>query len=268
MSPQVSYPNSPRPGNRVGAPHLLAGLDVVGRDPAARIEVVAARHPGHHPSLDDLRPTRVVVADLPVADRLVPQHLTGTRVERQQVGVVGADDQLVFVECPVAVRASQRGAVIDPRPAILPQTGAVANVERLDEVARLHQEHDAVVDEGRGLLHALDHGPCPGETQVRYIGRVDLVEGAVTPVVVAAPPHEPVARRRVDEHLPGDRGVLVGGGLCRDERSREQKARRDQAGDGSRERSHELDHVGGATRSVSRTTRLSVRWQGRYATIV
>ena len=155
------------------------------------------------------------------------------------MGVVGADEQLVFVEGPVAVRAGQRGGVLDPRPAVFPQPGAVANVERLDVVARLDQEHDAVVDERRGLLQALRHGPRPGEAQVTDISGVDLVEGAVTPVVVAAPPHQPVVPRGVDEHLLGDRRVVVGGGLCRDERSREQ-ARRDHAANGSREQTHPL----------------------------
>ena len=154
------------------------------------------------------------------------------------MGVVGADEQPVLVEGPVAAGARQRGAVLDPRPAILPQTGAVAHVQRLDVVARLHQEHDAVVDERRGLLQALGHGPRPGETQAAHVGRVDLVERAVAPVVVGAPPHRPVARRRVDEHLLGHRRVVVDGGLRRGDRSREQKARRDQSGKGSRELSH------------------------------
>ena len=227
-------------GNRVGAPHFLAGLDVVGRDPAARVEVIAARHPGHHPPLDDLRPARVVLARLPVTDRLVPRHLAGARVERQQVGVVRADDQLVLVERPVAGRAGQPCAVLDPGPAVLPQAGAIANVERLDVVARLHQEHDAVMDERRGLLDAFGHGPRPGEAQASHVGGVDLVEGAVTPVVVAAAPHEPVARRRVDEHVLGDRGVVVGGGLRGNDGSREQNARHERAGHGSREPSHWL----------------------------
>ena len=225
-------------GNGVRAPHLLAGPGVVGRDPAARVEVVAARHAGHHAALDDLRPAGVVLADLPVADRHVPHHLAGARVEGHQVGVVGADEQLVLVEGSVAVRAGQRGAVLDPRPAILPQPGAVAHVERLDVVARLHQEHDAVVHERRRLLQAFGHGPGPGQAQAAHVGGVDLVERAVAPVVVGAPPHRPVARRRVDEHLLGDRRVLVDGGLRRGDRSREQKARRNQAGDGSGELSH------------------------------
>ena len=143
------------PRNRVRAPHLGARVDIVGRHPAAGVEEIAAGHAGDDTPLDHHRAARIVLADGPVADRDVPFDLARPDVQGHQVGVVRGDEQLVAVERAVAVGAGQRGPMLDLLPAILPEAGAVAHVERLDEVARLHQEHDAVVHERRRLVGVL-----------------------------------------------------------------------------------------------------------------
>ena len=144
-------------------------------------------------------------------------------------GVVGGDEQLVVVEGAVAVDAGQGRRMVDLLPAILPEARAVAHVEGLDEVARLHQEHHPVVHERRRLLPPLPHGPRPREPQAADVRRVDLIERTVPPVAVGPPPHRPVLRRRVQQHVPGHRRVAVGDGLRRGGRPGEQEADQDRA---------------------------------------
>ena len=180
----------------------------MGRDPAARVQVIAARHAGDDAPLDHHRTAGIVLANGPVAHLHVPFDLARTGIEGHEVGVVGGDEQLVPVERTVAVDAGERGAVLDLLAAVFPDARPVADVERFDEVARLHQEHHAVVDERRRFLAALRHRPGPRQAQAAHVGRVDLIERAVPPVTVGPPPHQPVAGRRVDQHLLGH-GLVV-----------------------------------------------------------
>ena len=235
-------------GNGVRAPHLGAGVGVVGRHPTAGVEVIAAGHAGDDASLDHHRAARVVLADGPVADRDVPLDLAGPGVQGDEVGVVGGDEQLVVVEGAVAVDAGERRRMLDPLPPVLPEARAVAHVEGLDEVARLHQEHHPVVHERGRLLPALSHGPGPRETQAADVGRVYLVKRTVPPVAVGPPPHRPVARRRSRQHVPGHRRVAVGDGLRRGGRPGEQEADQDGAEPQPRHDAHVLSSRGGLAR--------------------
>src|SRR5690606_26149300 len=119
-------------GDRVRAPQLLTGVGVVRRDPAAGVDVVAAGHALHDLAVDHDGAARVVVADRPVADLLLPGDLTGLDVQSDEVGVVRGDDQLVLVEDAVAVGGRQGGDVVDDLAPVLPEEGAVAGVDRLD----------------------------------------------------------------------------------------------------------------------------------------
>ena len=195
-------------GNGVRTPHLLAGIHVMGRDPAAGVQVIAAGHAGDDAPLDYHRTAGIVLANGPVAHLHVPFDLARTGVQGHEVRIVGADEQLVPVERTVAADAGERSAVLHLLAAVLPDARTVADVHRLDEVARLHQEHHAVVDQRRRFLTALRHRPGPRQAQAAHVGRVDLVEGAVPPVAVGPPPHQPVAGRRADQHLLGH-GLIV-----------------------------------------------------------
>src|SRR5690606_645314 len=96
----------------IGAPEFFAARHVVRRDPAtAGIVVIAARHAGNDLAVSDDRTTRIVVAHLPVAHLVLPGDLTGLDVERDEEGVMGRHDQLVFVKHGVAVAAGQRSGV-------------------------------------------------------------------------------------------------------------------------------------------------------------
>ena len=70
----------------------------------------------------------------------------------------------------------------------------------------VRQVHDPVVHEGRRLLRTrLVHGPRPHELKLAHIGPVDLIERAVPPRIVGAPPVEPVSWSGVAQRLLGDR---------------------------------------------------------------
>ena len=212
-------------GNGVGAPHLGAGAGVVGRHPAAGVEVIAAGHAGHDAPLDDHRAAGVVLADGPVADRDVPLDLAGPRVQGHEVGVVGGDVQLVAVEGAVAVDAGQRRRVLDTLPAVLPDARAVAHVEGLDEVARLHQGTSS----RRARAGWFPAGPPPWSRPMPAAGGrrwtcLIWSRGAVPPVAVGPPPHRPVPGRRIEQHGLGHRRVAVGDGLRRRGRTGGQEA--------------------------------------------
>ena len=141
------------------------------------------------------------MSDGPISDLVLPHDLTGASVERDQVGVVCGKDELVAVECRVTVGARQVRRVLDALAPVFPQDGAVRGVHGLDEVACLGKKHDAIVHERGRLLQARLHGPRPCQTEAAHVGRIDLVERAVPPVVVGTAPHEPLAVRRVEQHV-------------------------------------------------------------------
>src|SRR5262249_16728914 len=73
--------------DRIGAPHLISRLGIVGRDVAAHAHL-AARRANDDLAVDDLRSKRQVMALLVVADRLRPDFLAGCRIE--------ADNEVVY----------------------------------------------------------------------------------------------------------------------------------------------------------------------------
>ena len=84
-------------GDGAGAPQLLARLQVVGRDPTSRVDVVTAGHARDDLTLDDHRPAGVVLADRPITDLMLPYHLSRASIEGDQEGVVRGNDEMVSV---------------------------------------------------------------------------------------------------------------------------------------------------------------------------
>src|SRR5438445_2712768 len=123
---------------------------------------------------------------------------------------------------PVAVAASPSGR-LRPLGTILPDQISSRGVQRLNDAARVRQVHDAVVDKWRSFLSAgVVHRPGPGELKLLDVPRVDLIERAVPPGVVGAPPVEPIARSGVAQHGLGYRAEILH--LCREPKARQQNA--------------------------------------------
>ena len=144
---------------------------------------------------------RVVGLDRP------PHFLAGSRVERDQGSVRPREEQLVAVE---RQRAGGAGPHILRQPrAVDPDHVARRRVDRLHHVPRVGQEHHAVVHQRRRLVVARPHRDRPRELQIGDVVARHLIERAVAVAVARPPPAQPVAGRRVGEHLVGHRGQLV-----------------------------------------------------------
>ena len=88
---------------------------------------------------------------------------------------------------------------------VLPDQLAGRRVERLHGVHGVGEIHDAVVHERRRLIRAaLVHRPHPREPQILDVVACDLSQRAVAPGLVVAAHHQPVAGRRIAQHLVGD----------------------------------------------------------------
>jgi len=102
-------------------------------------------------------------------------------------------------------------------PLEIPQQIARRRVQRLDPVAGIRQEHHAIVNQRSPLLRSFGHAARPNQLEIRDVAAVDLVERAVAPAIQRAPPHQPIRRIGLREHLAGDgrdraRGLRQGGG--------------------------------------------------------
>ena len=214
--------------NRAAAPHLLAGQGVVGGDHAgvgsAARRATAARD--CHSVADDRSRALERGVHLVVEDHRLPDHLAGQSVEREDVVVdAGVDDQ-VAVDRDVPVVLGQEAAnvlrcVVWNLAAVLPDQVAGCGVECLDHIVWVRHVEDAAVGEGRPGLAAVVERPRPDHAEPADVLRRDLVERAVAPAVRRASPGQPIIRRRVLEHLVGDRdeGVVGTGRLkARDSR--------------------------------------------------
>ena len=177
-------------------------------DEAALLRVaVAAVGAGDDDPVGDDR-TGVLAEALRVVglDRL-PRLLAGPRVERDEVGVGGGQEQLVAVERQRAGGA--RARVLGQPVAVHPDDVAGRRVEGLDDVARVGEEHDAVMHQRRGLVVARPDRDGPFQLQIGDVAARHLIERAVAVAVARPAPAQPVARRRVGEHLVGHRAQLV-----------------------------------------------------------
>ena len=203
----MSPPGSPRLGDGGRAPQLGAGLRIVGGDEAGAVLVaLAAGHARDDLAVDDDRSARVAVAEPVVGHHVIPDHLAGPRVQGDDVGVVGIEEDLVVVDGDGPRARAER---IVGRPlealAVLPDEVAGDRVEGLHDVERARQVHDPAVDDRRGLRQSGGHRPRPGQPELVNVVAVDLIERAVAPAVQRPAPVDPVGRVGVGEHRVGDR---------------------------------------------------------------
>ena len=89
--------------------------------------------------------------------------------------------------------------------AVFPEQVPARRIERLDHVARVRQEHHAVVDQRRSLVAALVHRERPGQLEATHVAAVDRGERTVAVTVQRATPVEPVRGGRVAQHVVGHR---------------------------------------------------------------
>jgi hypothetical protein len=181
-----------------------------------------------------------------------PDEFARARVDRVHLVVGAGVDQRRAPDRHVAVRAA---APFGEAP-ILPQQGARVGVERLDVVAAVRHVHHTVVDERRRLLVAHADGVSPDLLEPCDVLFVDLLERTVAPAVQRAPPHEPVAGRRVLEHRVRD-GHERGLARLRCRAGRRADGQR-YAGESEKRSSHGIPPIRKISRTTSRipTTRL------------
>jgi hypothetical protein len=92
---------------------------------------------------------------------------------------------------------------------ILPKQIAGAAVQRLNHILRISKKNDTVMHQRRLFLISRLHVPGPSQLESADIAGADLVERAVAPRAVIAPPHQPVPRIGPLQHLIRDRLKLL-----------------------------------------------------------
>ena len=128
---------------------------------------------------------------------------------------IGArQEDLVGVERDRAARPIEQVVVIaafDFRQLapVLPQQIAGAAVQGLNHVLRVCKKDDAVMHQRRLFLISRLHVPGPSQLQGPDIAGADLVERAVAPGAVIAPPHQPVPGIGPLQHFIRDRPELL-----------------------------------------------------------
>ena len=195
---------------RVELPGELPGRGVVGADEAAvGAEARAALQPLDHLAARHDRTARVREPQGPVGDHRRPDVLAVARVESDQPGIGGGENDLVLVDREVAHRPHPD--LLDGTDLVFPDEIARRRVDRLHDVPRLHDVHRAAVDDRHVLVRAdvVPDRPDPRQPQVLHVVAGDLGERAVAPRLVVAARHQPVARRRIAQHLVGDRHVVL-----------------------------------------------------------
>ena len=194
--------------NRVEPPRALSCVDIDGADvtPIGRRVPTAAGDALQH-----------VVANhdgaaggwmIHIGERRVPQDVAGARAERDHVRVARRQKDFVLGDGDAA-DAAIPGRLIGTH-ARFPDEVAGFRIDRLHDVAGAREIHHAVVDDGRRLIRTrVVHRPDPCELQILHVVARDLIERAVAPPVIVAAEDEPVARRRILQHLRRHRDVVL-----------------------------------------------------------
>ena len=191
---------------------MRPGLRITRFDAADDAEL-AARHAGQQQPFGDQRCGRGRVAVGVVVDLLLPDHLAGVLVQRDELRVQrGEDDEVVIqgrtaVDHVAAGHDAVRQAVL-----VLPQLGAGLGVEREDARVGRRDEHLAVVDHRLRFLTALlfaAEGEAPHRHQLADGRGVDLLERGIALALLADAPAQHVAGGLgiVLDHLIGHGGV-------------------------------------------------------------
>ena len=212
-------------GDGIDPPQLLAGLGIVAGDEAATgLGIAATGHALDHLAVDDEGTAGIAPALIPVGRGMVPDHLAGLGVERDDMGVGRGGDEIALIDRHVAGGEVLR---VGDQPGreialVFPDQVAGRRIERLDLVAEIEDVEHAVMDDGRRLGGAAGERPAPRDLEIFHIGFVDLLQRAVAVAVIGAPPHQPVRRRRIAQHRIGDRRQVPDGigrlGLLRERR--------------------------------------------------
>ena len=152
----------------------------------------------------------IVESDIVVRDLDVPNDCPGAGVERDNACVACGKENPLAVKRYAVAGTNQLTSDVAPlqlrqRVAVFPDQISALGIERVHDVVRLGEVHDAVTDERCSLLIAELLRPRPCELQMSDVARVDLVERTVSPTVVGAPPHQPIVGRRVQRDVIADR---------------------------------------------------------------
>ncbi len=139
----------------------------------------------------------------------VPDGLARARVEGDQVRVQRGRKNFVLIDGQVAHGAGPNAQARGPQ-AIFPDEVSRAAIERLQDVVRIGEVDDAVVDQRRRLIRsdAVVHGPGPGQLELLHVVPRDLRKRAVIPRLIAAADHYPIGGIGMQQHLVGDRDVV------------------------------------------------------------
>ncbi len=195
---------------RIGAPRLLAGLEIVGGDMARDAEL-AAGDADEHFVLHHHRRRRAGLAFRRIAVLGLPDHLPVLGIECHERGVgLVQEDLAVRISKPAidGIAAHHRNDVRILRDLVFPKDLAVmVEVEceyRIRE--RAVHVHDVANDQRAALVAAQHAGrERPGHLQLADVLRVDLLELRVAMVRVVAGRHHPLFRvlRHLDEVVIG-----------------------------------------------------------------
>ena len=190
----VAFDHRPRP-------HQLAGVDVARLDHADRAEFTA-RYAGDDQALDDQRRGGLAVAGLVIGDGLVPDDLAGLAVERHDMGVERAEDDLVAIDRRATVDHVAAGHdAVGQAGIVFPLLFPGARVEGEDAGIGARDIDHAVIDDRLRFLAALlfpaERGG-KGRHHLGHVGGVDLGKRA-----------EPVRLRphAIGQHIAGGGGV-------------------------------------------------------------
>src|SRR5215510_3255576 len=100
-------------GDGVGAPDLLAGVEIGAVDPAADAELAAGRADDRDVA-NDQRSERERLGDRRIRHLALPHHLARRLVEREQAAIEGDRDDLVLPQRHAAVVDAAAGDVARP----------------------------------------------------------------------------------------------------------------------------------------------------------
>ena len=179
----------------IKGPQQLAVVGVERLDKAAHA-VLAAIGSDQHLAFDHGGRHRLRIALFRIGDLRLPQGLPRLRVERNELGVDRAHEQLAALDrhTAVVVAAAHR----DDRTElvlVVPELLAGHRVDRIHVIERRGEEHHAV-DDDRGRLHRFEH--CRLEhvhrSQLPDIAGGDLAARVIARLLVAAVGMDPVLR--------------------------------------------------------------------------
>ena len=137
----------------------------------------------------------------------LPALLAGAGVQAHHVAVGRGVKNHVLIN---GQRLGARGARGGGRnlALVLPDEIAIGGVQRLDDGARFHQIHHAVMDDRNGFAGAGAQAARPRHAQLADVGAGHLLERAEALRVVSAAVHQPVVRAGMQEHVLGHRNEI------------------------------------------------------------